>query len=804
MLSAQLDEIKAGIHIAADKEHPDVFTPLPESVCIRILNRNEGEAYPVYISTVETPAKETEIPMKLDLDYAEFQGFSADSELPSWIQETIEAKEKEDPSWMMNQVYEYDFDSPGAQEYSRLYSDWTGDHRIHVMIDGAEVGCTYLKDAQIENDKGWKYNLTGFRVARCHERGFVLNPLPDGIGDVMGGVGERGGERGQVVQDGNEDSDIPNSGFRWVQRSAATGNAQPLPMASDPTNPLATGLPPDVSVVQVTITVGKINATVDKYIMFGASQPPGLYVPPQPDPTCLSPSGKHWKPTVGPDAPGAGPTPQSHKKKKKGKWVPADYSNRPENIIFNASKNPASWRPIGLAPFETKIKQVKEVQFTAAQHLVRFLFFIVPPQTRKNKTAGKEASSQTSEPQDAEDQQDEKNTEPAVRESGDAAGGSVAPSGESIPPDSVSKNFMNDANEVKTEHTNALLNRSFTGFEPKDRAKIFTSWDTADNSIGGKTSMLTTNTPRNSLSDIEAIIAGGSGSIHQTSYRARHANGSFVQDNSARHPPNPYARPRENVRGLQNTSPFHTAVDPAHKWSMGNAGQAYPGFYNYALPGNAGVNGPSSVVGNRMSDIEDWRSQGWSYPQSGASTQQPQFPIPAPAFVDPAQMNGLRTGGSFQDMDQWRSQGWNYPQSGGSTQQPQFPVPAPVFVDPAQMNGLPTGGSASFQGMDEWRAQGWEPHPGNEYRRSHQGIVDRGDAYNMAPAPHFNWRANQDMVGHREVEPMAPSPHSMISKPEFGNKRSASPSGETPENKMPRLGSSIVEFENCPAVEGGD
>ena len=320
--------IKAGIYIAGDKKNPDAYTPLAESECEHIWKDGEGLPCPVYISTVETPATAGEIPVKLGVEYKE---------------------PRDHPSYMK------------------------GDTRIHVVIDGVEAGCEYLKNGKIKYAKGWKNEFRGFRVGRCHERFFVFNPTQSGIGDAMK-VDEEGGHG-----DGNGDGGISNSGYSWVMDHAAPGNAELIPMVGelhprDPANPHAINLPPHISVVQATITVGRIHKTTEKFVTHGAMQSVGLYFPPQPDPMCLSLNPKAWRPMVGPDSPGAGPTPP---KEKRGRWISSADPGGLEEDIFNTARNPATWRPIGLAAGETKkIRQAREIQFTARMHLVRFWFFI--------------------------------------------------------------------------------------------------------------------------------------------------------------------------------------------------------------------------------------------------------------------------------------------------------------------------------------------------------------------------------------------------------------------------------------------
>jgi len=320
--------ISAEIQSGGNLTNPDVFTPLVESNCEDRWKHDEGTPYPIYITTVKPPAKGEDIPMKLVVEY----------------------KEPEDhPSYMK------------------------GDTRIHVMVDGIEAGIKYIKSERIRLDKGWKNEFSGFRVGRCQERLFVFNPLPAKLGTESHADGCADGDGG-----GNGEGDIWNSSRRHVMGLATTGNYDPTPMTGElcragEAKPYSVCLPPHISAILVTITLGRVHATVDKYAMYGAIQPPGLYFPPQPDPDLFVLSPQDWKPMVGPDAPDSVPIVQI---KKKGKWVPSTDPGRSAEKAFATAKDPESWRPIGLGEGEVKIKQTKEIQFTARMHLVRFWFFV--------------------------------------------------------------------------------------------------------------------------------------------------------------------------------------------------------------------------------------------------------------------------------------------------------------------------------------------------------------------------------------------------------------------------------------------
>lgn len=179
--------------------------------------------HPIYVSTHETPATRSPLPLKLTLTFG-------------------------DPALL--------------PEYMR------GDMRIQLLIDGIPSGLKFFREEKLRG-KGFVVEFSGYRVGRTEERGFVLNPVPE-EGKRRGGVGAG------VVE---------NTGLEWLREALEGGQAAPEKgeypaLGCVPDKPPV--LPRGVSVVQVLVTVGKKFRTLEKYFMAGARVTTAFYYAPRP------------------------------------------------------------------------------------------------------------------------------------------------------------------------------------------------------------------------------------------------------------------------------------------------------------------------------------------------------------------------------------------------------------------------------------------------------------------------------------------------------------------------------------------
>jgi hypothetical protein len=340
--------ISVGLQMAAalDDAEDDAFVSVPESHSTCVWKESDGLIHPVYVTTVQTPAKimaEHGIPVKMVVD------FQDPSKLPDYMR---------------------------------------GDIRVELLLDGVESGLKYYREFKIKG-KGFHLEFAGYRVGRTEERPFVFNPLPQmAFSQELHNVIRR-----------REKIELHNYALGWVQEMHTQGNSEPTQMTDEvylhravyPSTPV--GLPPGVSEMQLLVTVGKKYRTLEKYFMAGAKQTTAFYYAPRP-PVNLSLDPGLWQSHVNSNTPkrNSGAATSAGKRTTGGlarltisRGQPSQDGISNDNsqtagiqgeLSLDASSKGSMWRPVGLAGKVRKTVQSKEVEFAARIHLVRVSFFI--------------------------------------------------------------------------------------------------------------------------------------------------------------------------------------------------------------------------------------------------------------------------------------------------------------------------------------------------------------------------------------------------------------------------------------------